>query len=244
MAKLNQIVAIEKGVKADAVRKESDAYHALQKTQLFGGIARTYRSKDDAGDQLPPEGTLVQLKADEVLHQVGQDLTRLFDVVLTKEYANTTASADIVLPDGTTVLHRVPVTYLLFLEKQLIGLRAMIGKVPTLDPSEKWEYDPAAGVYATEVKSTTRTKKVPKAFVKAAATDKHPAQVEVFTEDVIEGFWDTTKFSGALPVDRVTELLARVDDLSMAVKFAREAANSTEVVDSKAGAAVFGYLFA
>jgi hypothetical protein len=35
--------------------------------------------------------------------------------------------------------------------------------------------------------------------VKAEATEKHPAQVEVYHEDVVVGQWKTVKFSGALP---------------------------------------------
>ena len=46
---------------------------------------------------------------------------------------------------------------------------------------------------------TLRTKKVPRNHVKAEATEKHPAQVEVYYEDVAVGYWTTVKFSGALP---------------------------------------------
>lgn len=69
---------------------------------------------------------------------------------------------------------------------------------------------------------TVRTKKVPRNHVKAEATDKHPAQVDVYYEDVPVGYWTTVKFSGALPARRVNELLDRVEKLQQAVKFARE----------------------
>jgi hypothetical protein len=49
--------------------------------------------------------------------------------------------------------------------------------------------------------------------------------------------------SGALPAKRVNEILDRVVALQTAVKFAREAANSTETLEQRVGAAVFGYLF-
>ena len=90
---------------------------------------------------------------------------------------------------------------------------------------------------------TIRTKKVPRNHVKAEATEKHPAQVEVYYEDVPIGYWTTVKFSGALPARRVNELLERVEKLQQAVKFAREEANGTEVTDQRVGDAVFGYLF-
>jgi hypothetical protein len=89
-----------------------------------------------------------------------------------------------------------------------------------------------------------RTRKVPRNLVKAVATDKHPAQVEVYYEDVTVGTWSTTKYSGAMdPVTR-TAVLARIEKVLHAVKVAREDANTTPVADMKIGETVFGYLFA
>ena len=128
----------------------------------------------------------------------------------------------------------MPVTYLLFLEKQLVDLHTFVKKLPVLDAAESWTFDESADCYATEPVQTVRTKKVPRNHVKAEATEKHPAQVEVYYEDVTVGYWKTVKFSGALPAKRVNELLERVEKLQQAVKFAREEANGTEV-DRPAG---------
>ncbi|HEU5343480.1 MAG TPA: hypothetical protein VFU60_03985, partial [Ktedonobacterales bacterium] len=140
-------------------------------------------------------------------------------------------------------LRQVPATYLLFLEKQLVDLHTFVKKLPVLDASEAWSYDASADAWATEPVQTLRTKKTPRNHVKAEATEKHPAQVEVYYEDVTVGYWRTVKFSGALPAQRVNELLARVEKLQEAVKFAREEANSIEVEDQKVGGTVFDYLF-
>lgn len=243
MTKLNQIIAIEKGVKSKALRGITDLYHEAQKVQLFSGISRTYRPKNDDGDQLPPESTLVQLRADAILGKMSADLTRLFDVTLTKDLANTEAMSDIVV-GGETLATSVPVTYLMFLEKQLTDVRTFISKLPTLDPAMQWHWDSAVGAYATDPAETFRSKKVPRVLVKAAATDKHPAQVDVWQEDVVDGYWSTTKFSGALPADRVETLLDRVDALINAVKFAREQANSITIRDHNIGDDLFSYLLA
>lgn len=242
MTKLNQIIAIEKSVKSEAHRAETDAYHLIQKAPLLSGISRNYSPKDEDGDRLPPESTLVQVKADQVLNALGEGLTRLFDVVATKETANAKATADVKV-DGNTVIANIPVTYLLFLEKELQKISAFVQKLPKLDPSEEWTYDGSKGVYATTPTDTVRSKKVPRNWVKAEATDKHPAQVDVFHEDVMVGTWRTIKYSGALPADRIAELQSRVGKLLDAVKFAREEANSTEVSDVKVGEKVFSYLF-
>jgi hypothetical protein len=243
MTKLNQIIAIEGGLKTSTKRDLTDAYHKLQQKTPLSGIARTYKPKDEEGDQLPEEKTLVQTRVEDVLGDVSESLTRLFDVTLTKESANGKATADVTV-DGKVIVKDAPVTYLLFLEKQLVDLKTTIAALPTLDPAETWTKNAATGDWVTEVSQTTRSKKVPRNWEKAPATDKHPAQVEIFHEDVIVGTWNTQKFSGALPRERAKVLQSRVDELLTAVKFAREEANGLEVTDVKTGKKVFDYLFA
>ena len=240
--KLNQVIAIEKGTKSRALQEITEAHHALQKPAILSGISRTYRPKDEEGEQLPPEATRVQMKAEEIIQKTSEVLTKLFDVVATKDWANCEAKADVVV-DGNVLLSQVPATYLLFLEKQLVDIHTFIKKLPVLDASEAWSFDASADCWATEPVQTTKTKKIPRNHVKAEATEKHPAQVEVYYEDVIVGNWRTVRFSGSLPAKRVNELLVRVDRLQEAVKFAREEANNLEVKEQKLGEKVFHYLF-
>jgi hypothetical protein len=242
MAKLNQIIAVEKSVKARAQSEITEAYQQLQKPALLAGLARTYRPKDEEGERLPPESTRVQLRTEETFKKVSAALTELLDVTLTKDLANCEARADVTV-DGQVLIARAPVTYLLFLEKQLVDLHTFIKKLPVLDASESWVYDAAQDCFATEPVETLRTRKVPRNHVKAEATEKHPAQVEVYYEDITVGFWRTVKFSGALPARRVAELLERVEKLQRAVKFAREEANGYEVKNQKVGEALFSFLF-
>lgn len=242
VAKLNQIIAVEKSVKSRAFQDLTEAHHVLMKPQLLSGIARTYRPKDDEGEQLPPESTKVQVKAAGLLDLTSALLTRLFDVTATKDWGNCIARADVVL-DGQILLTQVPVTYLLFLEKQLVDLHTFVKKLPTLDSSETWSFDTSADCWATEPVQTVKTKKIPRNHVKAEATERHPAQVDVYYEDVTVGYWRTVKFSGSMPATRVAELLSRVERLQQAVKFAREEANNTEVADQQVGAKVFQFLF-
>jgi len=243
LAKLNQIIAVERGVKAGALRDFTDAHRLVQKAPQLSGISRTYQARDEDGEELPPESVRVQIKAEDVLRQVSVTLTRLFDVVATKDWANCRAAADVHV-DGQLLLEQVPATYLLFLEKQLTDIRTFLGKLPTLDAAEAWRWDDSADTWATDPTRTIRTKKIPRNHVKAEATDKFPAQVDVYPEDIPVGYWTTKKFSGAMPARRVNELLERLERLQQAVKFAREEANNIEVVDKKVGAAVFDWLTA
>jgi hypothetical protein len=244
MTKLNQIIAIEKGVKSRAQKDFTTFYHLIQKTPLLEGISRTYFRKDDDGDDFPAESKFVQTRVEDVLAAAAESLTRQFDVTLTKEVNNAKAVADVKV-DGNVLIANAPVTYLLFLEKQLTDIRTFVSSLPTLDPASEWEADQTTpNIWVTPEAETVKTKKVPKILTKAPATDKHPAQVEVFHEDIVVGTWKTKKFSGAVPASRVEELTQRVDTLIEAVKFAREEANGLEITDSKCGDTLFGYLFA
>lgn len=243
MARLNQIIAVEKSIKSQSFQELTEAHHALQKPTLLAGIARTYRPKDEEGEQFPAESTKVQVKAEDIIRQTVEVMTKLFDATATKDWTNCKARADVVV-DGRTLLEQVPATYLLFLEKQLVDLHTFVRKLPVLDASETWTFDPSADCWATESVQTAKTKKIPRNHVKAEATDKHPAQVEVYYEDVVVGYWRTVKFSGALPAQRVNELLDRVEKLQQAVKFAREEANAIEAEEHKVGERILHYLFA
>lgn len=240
--KLNQVIALEKGVKSRSYASLTEAHQLLQKPALLSGISRTYKPKDDEGEQYPPESTRVQNRAEQAIADTGRILTELFDVVATKDSANCGARADVTV-DGKVLLEKVPVTYLLFLEKQLVDLRTFVQKLPILDPSETWRFDATQDCWASDVAETSKTKKVLRNHVKAEATDKHAAQVDVYHEDVVVGRWKTVKFSGALPAARVRLLLERVDKLQQAVKVAREEANGATVEMVKTGDQVFGYLF-
>lgn len=243
MTKLNQLIAIEKGVKSAATRTETDLYHSLEKKPLFSGLSRVYTPKDEEdGDQLPPEAVSVQIKSKDVIDQLIAALTRLFDVTATKDAANTRAQADVVV-DGTVIAAAVPVTTLLFLEKELEKLAAFVGRLPKLDPAITWSYDSNRGVHVSAPVQTVRTKKIPRNHVMYEATKEHPAQVQLFTEDVNVGTWQKVEFSGALPADDVTAIAARLDKLRTAVKFAREEANSIDVTDIHYGANILHFLF-
>lgn len=243
MPKLNQIIAIEKGTKTQTSRDLTDAHHMLQKGPLLTGLSRTYRPKDEEnGERFPAEFTRVQVRAAEQINKVAEVLTKLFDITLTKDTSNCNAKADVTV-DGKVLLKDAPVTYLLFLEKQLVDLHTFVKKLPVLDPSEDWHHDDAQDCWATSPSMSIKTKKVLRNHVKAEATDKHPAQVEVYNEDIVIGEWKAIKFSGALQQKEINACLSRVERLQEAVKFAREAANSAEAQDQKVGKEVFDYVF-
>jgi hypothetical protein len=239
---LCQVIAIETDEKSKANRAETDAYHLIQKESKFYGQSRVYAPKEDEGEVLPPETVLLQATSENVIRYTRAALQKMFDVVATKEYANCEASADIVV-EGNILLKDVPVTYILFLEKEVKRLKAFVSKLPVLDPSATWEYDANRGCFVTEPTTTYSKKRVKKVLVKAEATEKHPAQTEVYEEDVPVGTWTMVRFSGALKADTVKEFARRLDLLDTALKLAREEANSHPVERVEVGGKVLDYVF-
>lgn len=244
MTQLHQLIAVEKTAKSEANAAIDRAYKLVQKPDLFAGIARTYEPLAEDGQRLPAEAIKVQYRADEFLaSELRPAWTRLLDLVATKDEANTAARADVVL-DGRVVLSDVPVTYLIWLEKQLTDIRTVVSKLPTLDEAYDWRVDTASGNWVAGPTQTVKTTKVPRNHVLYPATEQHPAQVQMYTEDTAVGTWTTYKFSGAMPATRQRELLERIGRLLEAVKFAREEANGLEVTDRRVGKALFDFLLA
>jgi hypothetical protein len=218
------------------------AYHQIQKPDLMTGISRSYKPKDEVGETLPSEAKHVQVKVQDLVQQVNQSLVEMFDIVATQDQANCQAKASIQV-DGRVLLKEIPVTTLLFLEKQLIDLHTFVDKFPVLDAGERWSFDSAQDCYASEPFLSLRTKKAPKTHVKYEATKEHPAQVEMYMEDMTVGTWTTVKYSGAIPAAERNAMLDRIRKLQDAVKVAREEANGMEVTKQKMGDAMLNYVF-
>lgn len=242
LTKLCQVIAVAQGVKSRHQAKISEIHHKLQKTSLCTGVEKTYVPDEEGGEQLPPESARVQLRVEDALCEIAESTAELFDVVLTQDRGNCEAKADVEV-DGKVILTQVPVTYLLFVEKQLEDQVTLLRKLPALDPAEQWHQDANDGLFKTNTLKKHRTKKVQKPLVLYPATVEHPAQTQIITEDIKVGEWHETKLSGALPQVRITTLLRRAEKLLQAVKAAREAANGATVEPAKVGEQFFAYLY-
>lgn len=242
MAKLNQIIAIEKGIKSRVYSEITELNKAVQKPELFNGFSKDYRKKDDDGEDLPSEKKRVQFAVPEVLRSVERSMTELMEVTARKDWTNCKASADVVL-DGKPLIAGAPVSFLLFLEKQLTDMRTFVSNIAVLDEAESWSKDENSGLYKTEPTQTHRTKKIARPIVLYPATPEHPAQTQMVTEDIIAGFWQTVKQSGAMPKPEKQALSERIEALLRAVKEAREEANVHDEVETpEIGGVVFNYL--
>jgi hypothetical protein len=226
--KLNQLIAIVSGQKSKTQRQISDLYKKIQNSDLMLGITRIYRPKDEEGEQFPSETKRVQFTAKQALKESEKIYSEVWDLIYSQDVANCTANADVKVNEEV-ILKAIPVTSLMYLEKQLTDLSTFVEKIPVLDTTEGWILDPDLGYYSAGPIETVKTKKVPKNHIKYEATKDHPAQVEVFHEDIIIGRWETVKFNAGLAPVEKEKILKKIDLLRNAVKMAREEANMLDV---------------
>ncbi len=242
MPVLHQIIAIEKGAKARLESAVTEHHKANQKADLFAGLKREYAPFKDDGDKFPSESVLVQRQSDKVLKAIAKSWTEVFDITAQRDFTNCVAKADVVV-DGITIVKDAPATFLLYLEKRLLDVRTLIAELPTLDPAHTWTRDEGTGLFNSNEIKTVKTVKDENIVITVQATKEHPAQTAKVTKDIGIGIWTNVKLSGALPITRKEELIERVEKVIKAVKFARETANSSEVVTvNSVGDALFGFL--
>ena len=241
MSKLKQWVGVRKGVSQKATSALTVLHRDSQKASNYAGLSKKYRPKTDDAETYPPESKNVVLVGEQVLQSAQEVETDWWDVIATCERGNQEAKADLVV-DGEVLVKDASVPLLLFLDKRIKDLTVFVEKLPTLDPNEVWEKDANGDLYRTDKQTTHRTAKEQVAIVLYDATDHHPAQTQLITKDVLVGWWDTIKTSGALPAPRKREVLKRLDKLGRGIKFAVEQANDTEVKQQHIGDALFSWL--
>lgn len=195
----------------------------------FGGITKTYTPFAEGGDEAPPERKEVGATVKEDLAWFKNFFVQAVDAAVQKEATNQHAKADLKLFGHE--FKDLPATALLNLEGKLKELKNAVVHMPVLDDAKDWVADDGnRGTFRQNPDEWTyRTEKRPYNHIKAPATDKHAAQVEVLYRDENIGKWTKRIFSGAVSVAKKADLLARIDEAVSAVVKAREEANMVEV---------------
>lgn len=247
MSKLHELLAVE-GDKAGIAKKLSEeTISTFKKPEHFIGQHR-HLDMFDASEQS-------KVVADEYKEMVTTVVKKLdyfskamidyFDVVLQKEKTNQVAMADLVV-DGITICKEVPATFLLGMESKLKELRTVFESAPTLAPGVAWEKDETQGVGVYRMKNADEKVKTAKTFMHKVlyeATDKHPAQIEKWEEQVAVGKYITNTTCGMLSPAEKSIYLGRIDKLIQAVKKARMQANMVGVQPVTCGDEIFKYIF-
>lgn len=244
--RLSTILALEQEARKTAREKVTALYHMVGKPGALEGIERTYRPEDDeGGEQLPPEGVLVQATAKELFSTTHDVLVNLFDLTAARDYTNATGEATAnVTVGGTVLVPKAPVPYLLWLLTQLDNLRTFVELIPAHPATTEWTLEnPTRGVWKSRPEETIR--KVPKRTVLqlAKGTDKFPEQVQVFDDSVRVGVWTSIKLTGGVPVKEKEELLKRIAEVRDAVHTARQEANRVDAEEPLIGKRLLDFIF-
>lgn len=241
--KLNQIIAVTNSKKAACQKAITEIHHRVKDTTVTG-LTRKYNKANEDGEELPSEVKFVQHFVMDAMNEASIHWKTMFDVVATQDATNCIAKGDVVV-DGKPLLTDVPVTHLLFLEKQLLDIHTFIDKLPVLDPQYNWTIDPnVTNLYKTDEVRTQHTKKLQEPLVMYPATPQHPAQTQLITKDVTVGTWTTQAMSGAIPSNVKKAWILKVLKLIDAVRFAREQANQIDAQEVQVGKAIFDYILA
>jgi hypothetical protein len=255
--KLHQILAVNKGVKSKEYGNITKLHKEMQKSDLILGLQRRFRPREDVtgGDsnidnfsEYPDEDKKIQLKIEDVITEAQEKFASIWNSEAAKDFANAKAVADLVLDADTdrpeTLYKNVPVSHLLYLEKQLNDLFTFVSNLPVLSTDHNWEYDAQHSHFRSNVIKTLKSKKIQRPIELAPATKEHPAQVQLVTDDVPIGVWETTHFSAAIASDRKEAMKKNVLRLQKAVKYAREKANAdTDAPGVRIGSTLLSVVF-
>jgi len=246
MPKLHEILAVEGSVQGASkdIIKETENTFTNKSTHFRGGVKQYVPfSEDEKESEAYQESTEMVTSVDKKLEHFWGVVSNELDVTFQKECTNQEAVADIIV-EGKTLKTGVPVGFLLGLEAKIKEWRRVLKAIPTLQPGVKWERDVDRGedVWTTTPDPAFRTRKEVRFKVMVPPTEKHPAQLEKWNEQVNCGKFNTTIWSGEYSTAQKAELLTRLDRLEHGVKQARNRANSIEVKDLEISDELRNYL--
>lgn len=241
-----EVVAMVQDRKKRCESVLTEAYKTAQRSGVCAGLIKSYTPTREDEPPQAPEHKLPQATVVGLIEKVREAIPPAWDTVLTQDTGNTHASAAVSV-DGRAgsvglSLPALPATYLIYLEKQVKDLLTFIESLPTLEPGHQWTPD-QGGTYRSTPQQQVRTRKIPRALVKYEATKEHPAQTEVYAEDLQVGVWDTTQISGAVPESDKRAMLKRTTSLLEAIRVAREQANGCQVEQQSVAGSVLDFIF-
>jgi hypothetical protein len=250
--KLHELLAVKKDQRTQAASALADLSNTFEKKQhLFIGKVKTFTpNTEKEGEQAnvkTEEATTISTKVKDELKWIKPFLAKSIDAHYLVALGGMAAKADVILEDTETpLISDAPASTLLELEDYLLELKKFLLSIPTLDPAKGFEPAPdkGAGVYQSRIVEKTRTEMRKKTITLAVATEKHPAQVQVYDAQEPIGTIREQEFSAMLTVQDKGKLLERIEILMRAVKKARARANEVEVDTShKIGDTLLAYVF-
>jgi len=235
MAKVHEIVAVEKDVKGTFNKMLGETRMTFLKGEHFDEHLKEYQPLNaDDREQLDAEHKPMADTVPSKLSYFMGHMKRMFDLVIQKEVSNLDAKADVTVQtdsgDEVVLYEQAPVAAIVQLTNLMESVRIQVLlNIPTLDPARSWASDGnRQDVFVTPEVRRARTKKVQVPIELSPATDRHPAQVQLVTEDVTTGHWVQKYWSGKISSADKSMILKRTDALIAGLKRAKSRANESE----------------
>ena len=246
MGKLHELLAVEGDLKGTVQKLSAETQKTFGKSDMFRGAHRKLQMFDASqqGNVVADEYHEMVTTVPAKLDYLSDAMVKYFDALLQKEKTNQQATA-VLQVEGTVIGTGLPATFLLGMESRLKEFRQVVEVAPTLAPGVAWEKDETIGKGVYRVKTPDEKLKTANTFMHKVlydATDRHPAQIEKWEEQVAVGKYITNVSSGMLsPADK-SAVLGRLDAMIQGVKKARMQANMTEASEDQVGQAMMNYI--
>jgi hypothetical protein len=249
MAQLHEILAAEKTPTSNWNVMFEETLKKFGNENFFSGQTNSLKMLEESDgnkvlEAAAREDKPVTTNVYETLHYALGAFAIAEDVQFQKNKTNQIAMGT-VMWRGSPLLADMPVDELLGLEARLAKIRQLMLAMPTIDASKNWVPSAQHGKYVWDLsqpEETSKTEKVMTPVILAPATDKHPAQVEKVTKDIVVGKFSRMKRSGAVTAEQKANTIKQVDELLVEVKKARMRANETQIVGGNIGETVVNIL--
>lgn len=245
-AKLHQLIAVESDLEARRRKFREDTMKVFSgKQNLFEGSVKTltWFNEEEKTDWPDEYQHMTDTVAEQLKFYAEAEIPYL-DAVCQKDSTNQMAKADLIVGDQV-IATGLPATFLLGLESKLVQIRELYAGIPTLKAGVEWKPSMDKGEDVFELvhpEETLRTAKKFKHTILVPPTDKHPAQVEKWEEQVPVGKFTKHRWCSMFTSARKSQVLNNLDQLIMATKQARQRANNTPVVDAHIGQKLFDFI--
>lgn len=248
MAKLHELLAVEGDLESNVIRDIDNATLTFtRKIENFRKYERHYKPMVENEPEQPVEYVPMVNTVDEILTEMMTSWSKYINVNIQKEYTNQIAKADLIV-DGILLAKDVPATALLSLENKLKKLKNVFSVIPTLHSNE-WDVDGDLScdrytIY--KMKHDEQKNRTVKSFahkVLVPPTDKHPAQIEKWEENIVVGKYIKYTWSSELPSYNKNNYLSKIDKLMKEIKMARQRANEAEIIKTNIGNEIMKFIF-
>jgi hypothetical protein len=240
MKKLSELLAVEDEARKAIERKCNQCVDMFRAPDVnLTGTLKQH--KPDTGDPPDPETTPLITTVAREFEILAPHMSWYINMACSKELTTGKARSQFVIGDNKK--HTVPLSFMAVLFDHVTQLESIVSAAPTLDKQKDWALDDDRGCFVSKPEETDATQKRPCNHLLAEATEHHPAQVQVFMDDVKVGVDIKQTHSGAMTPDDKQAMLDRIAALKQAIKASMESAKALDLVPANIGEDIVAFIF-